>query len=132
MSKILKYYLEQSRFSDPGELVYLYKSLPDSIGELTKIIRGIMIHQHDTKSVYDFKVPKDRQLEPNTRYVSKILKKIISLKNNDLSVSREPQNRFIGLCRDFAITLCSILRYKGVSARLRCGFATYFSSDLLY
>lgn len=41
----------------------------------------------------------------------------------------KPGDRFVGVCRDFALLLCSFLRHAGVPARLRSGFADYFGSD---
>jgi hypothetical protein len=32
-----------------------------------------------------------------------------------------------GTCRDYAIMLASMLRHQSIPARIRCGFATYFS-----
>jgi hypothetical protein len=44
----------------------------------------------------------------------------------ELDEARAPARREIGTCRDFALTLCSFLRAKGIPLRLRCGFASYF------
>jgi hypothetical protein len=38
-----------------------------------------------------------------------------------------PDRRTPGTCRDFALMVCSILRERGLVARVRCGFATYLS-----
>lgn len=123
-------YLTQSKFSDAGKFSHLYDDLPKDIESICAIIRGLIVHQHDTKKIHGFDIPKNRELEPNTRYVSKILERITHLQDDKLSVARKPKKRFIGLCRDFAILLCSILRYKGVQSRLRCGFANYYEPGL--
>jgi transglutaminase-like putative cysteine protease len=34
--------------------------------------------------------------------------------------------RVVGTCRHFATLACAILRARGVAARARCGFGTYF------
>lgn len=34
----------------------------------------------------------------------------------------------VGTCRHFALLSCALLRYRGIAARVRCGFATYFQS----
>ena len=47
-------YSTQSRYSDPCEYGYLFDSLPDSVEVICKIIRGVVIHQHDTKKIYNF------------------------------------------------------------------------------
>ena len=43
-----------------------------------------------------------------------------------LTEPRDPSERFVGTCRDFALLMCSLLRATGTPARIRCGFATYF------
>lgn len=50
--------------------------------------------------------------------------------SSPLTQKRLPEKRFSGTCRDFAITLCAILRNQGVPARLRCGFAAYFTKGI--
>ncbi|HEY4166079.1 MAG TPA: transglutaminase domain-containing protein [Reyranella sp.] len=40
-----------------------------------------------------------------------------------------PDRRTPGTCRDFALMTCSALRERGVAARVRCGFSTYFPSN---
>ena len=40
-----------------------------------------------------------------------------------------PAGKTSGTCRDFALMLCSILRQRGTPARVRCGFATYFTAN---
>jgi len=126
MENALDFYSRQSVFTEPKKYAYLFEGLPDSIPKLCQIIQGVVVHQDDTKKIYHFDIPKHRKLESNTRYVSKILKKIIDLEDDKLTVARKPKKRFIGVCRDFGIMLCSVLRYKNIPARLRCGFATYF------
>jgi hypothetical protein len=44
-----------------------------------------------------------------------------------LTVQRPPGARAAGTCRDFALMLCGLLRHQGIPARVRCGFAAYFS-----
>jgi len=43
-----------------------------------------------------------------------------------LDVPRQPDRRVIGRCRHFALLSCALLRYRGIAARVRCWFATYF------
>lgn len=120
------FYIKQSKYSSPGKYESLYKELPHNLEGLTSTIRGVIVHQHETEKYYGFRLPEGREIEPNTRYMEKILDKIIGLDDSPLTMEREPQKRFIGLCRDFALMLCSVLRYQGTPARVRCGFANYF------
>lgn len=129
MESSLKFYSFQSKASDPGKFLNLFQSLPDSIDELTKIVHNIVTHRDATQSLYKFDLPADRQLEADTRYVCDELAIIQKLKKGELDVPRSPQERLLGSCRDFALLLCSMLRFKGVPARLRCGFAAYFHTN---
>ncbi|MBI2414418.1 transglutaminase domain-containing protein [candidate division WWE3 bacterium] len=120
------YYIEQSKYSDPGEFGHLYKELPSDIESLTNIVNLLIVHRDALQTQYSLTLPKNRKLEADTRYVSKILQTLSSLDNSSLTATRLPKNRFIGTCRDYALLLCSILRYKNIPARIRCGFALYF------
>lgn len=121
-----EYYSTQSQVTSPGEYTSLLSELPDSIGDLCQVVHGLIIHKNNTEDLYGFKLPKDRILESNTRYIEKILGRIIELDDSSLVEVRPPKKRFVGTCRDFALLLCSFLRQKSVPARLRGGFAAYF------
>jgi transglutaminase-like putative cysteine protease len=51
---------------------------------------------------------------------------LLALNPGPLTVARNPDRRLIGTCRHFAVLGCALLRYRGIAARARCGFATYF------
>jgi hypothetical protein len=58
-----------------------------------------------------------------------MLARILELDNRPLTEARSTEARLIGCCRDYATLLCSILRHRGVPARIRFGFATYFEPN---
>ncbi len=125
----LIYYIEQSKYSSPGKYSNYFDNLPELIKEISEIVHGLIVHQEDTEEFYKFKIPDNKKLQPNTRYIENILETIIANDNRPLSIKRKPQDRFIGTCRDFALLTCSILRHKKIPARVRCGFADYFHDD---
>lgn len=125
----LSYYAQQSKFSDPGKYSSLYQDLPTNIEAIANIVHGLVVHQDATNSLYGFELPKAQLLEANTRYIEEILALIVDRDSASLTKTRVPKDRFVGSCRDFALLTCSILRAKGIPARLRCGFATYFHDD---
>jgi len=51
---------------------------------------------------------------------------LLELDPAPLTDVREPANRVVGTCRHFAVMSCALLRHRGIAARVRCGFATYF------
>lgn len=120
----LGYYSSQSIYSDPSDYSKLYDELPHQLLNLAKTLRGIVMP-------FDMleEVPLNRQTEMNARYVDKILARIMELSDEPLTVNRVIGKRFLGCCRDLSLLLCSILRYKGVPARLRSGFAPYINID---
>ncbi|HKX02155.1 MAG TPA: transglutaminase-like domain-containing protein, partial [Methylomirabilota bacterium] len=65
------------------------------------------------------------------RRLPRILDRIVARDPASLDVARPPERRFIGICRDYALLACAALRHHGVPARLRVGFATYFTPGYL-
>jgi hypothetical protein len=55
-----------------------------------------------------------------------MLRRILAIDERPLTTPRLPDRRVVGICRHFAVLLTAFLRYQGVPARARCGFATYF------
>lgn len=51
---------------------------------------------------------------------------LLALDPAPMDVARTPDRRVIGTCRHFAVLSCALLRYRGIAARVRCGFAAYF------
>jgi len=122
----LEYYRTQSLIAEPGEYVGLFNDLPHDVSGLCRIARGF-IFPIDAEELYGYKIPEDRRREVDTRYVDKMLARIIELDDQALSEPRVPENRFVGCDRDRTVLLCAILRHQGVPARIRDGFATYIS-----
>lgn len=122
-----EFYKDQSDTSNPKEFSFLFDSLPDSIPELCEIVHGVISHR-DSSELYGLELTEKRKMEGETRYVDLILKLIYDQEKAPLTKKREPIKRFAGTCRDFALLLCSILRYKGIPARIRCGYANYFTA----
>jgi hypothetical protein len=60
--------------------------------------------------------------------VGKLIDALLALDPAPLAVAREPARRVIGTWRHFAVLSCALLRYRGIAARVRCGFATYFQT----
>jgi hypothetical protein len=122
----LEYYRTQSPITEPGEYVGLFNDVPHDVSGLCRIARGL-IFPIDAEELYGYKIPEDRRREVDTRYVEEMLARIIELDDGTLSEPRVPENRFVGCDRDRTVLLCAILRYQGVPARIRDGFATYIS-----
>jgi Transglutaminase-like superfamily len=124
-----EFYSTQSAISDPGSLAAYYDALPDDPRELALVVRRLMIHRMEGE-LFDFASAEDRlHDDAETRYVDEILKLILERTDAPLTTPRAYADRFVGICRDFALLLCSFLRAKGIPARIRSGFADYFGDD---
>jgi len=123
---VLDFYRQYSPFTDPGEYKYLYKNLPDSLPELCNLIRSQFIHPYAELPRYRELIPKERWNE-SIKYptVNSVLKGLLSYDSRGLVKDRKPEDRLILICRQNAILLASILKYRGIPARIRGGHATY-------
>ena len=123
----LDYYVEQSAFTDPGRFAYLFADLPHDLGDLCRVVDGIYIHYMSEETIH-YPVAAERKPEINLLYMEKMLAQIVELDERPLTVPRPMDKRLVGCCRDSAALLCAMLRYQGVPARVRVGFANYFTA----
>jgi len=123
---ILEYYTEQGIMTDPGNYIHLYEGLPSEIRQLCKVVQGVFVHIFWAE-VYGIELSDERKQEVQIRTVEKMLARINELDSQPITIYREPERQLVGNCRDFTVFLCSLLRFKGIAARARCGFATYFT-----
>ncbi|HEX4722222.1 MAG TPA: transglutaminase-like domain-containing protein [Pseudonocardiaceae bacterium] len=127
-SDIAAFYSAQSAFSDPGGWAARFDGLGADPAELARIARGLMIHRLEG-GIFGVDIPVDRlHDDAETRYVDDILRIVVDRDPAPLDRPRAPGDRFVGVCRDFALLHCALLRHAGVPARVRYGFANYFDS----
>lgn len=120
----LNYYTIQSPFTDPGAYLICYDALPDDLPGLIQVVQGLLIHK--LASAYDqVQLSAAARQEQYMRTVEQRLKRMLEIDPAPLIQPRPPQDRQVGVCRDFALLLVSFLRHKGIPARLRVGFAKY-------
>ena len=58
-----------------------------------------------------------------------MLQELLIRDKNGLVLSRQPEDRLVVACAHHSLLLASILRYKGIPARLRAGYAKYIGDD---
>jgi len=104
----------------------MFSDLPDKVPALCKVVQGLLIHEGWAKA-YGVSMPENRNQESSIRMVSKKMDRILELNNRPLIEPRPPEQRLFSVCRDFALLLTTMLRQKGIPARIRFGFAAYFS-----
>ncbi len=121
----LSYYRTPGPMTDPGDLAGLLEGLPGTVRELVPVVQGLLLHIHWAER-YGLLLPDERKQEVQIRNVAAKLARIRQLDEWPLSEPRPLDRKLVGNCRDFSILLCAFLRHRGVPARARCGFGTYF------
>lgn len=94
----------------------------DPVG-ICRPVRNLVIQPTDAQPM---DLPEDRFAENQVRPVAELVRRLLALDPAPLTTAREPAKRVIGTCRHFSVLACSLLRHKGIPARARCGFGTYF------
>jgi len=120
------YFADHSELSDPKKYQSLFEGLPKDVGQLSRIIQGLMIHDYFGPHLYGVPSPSFHLASRQTLPISKRICAILSDNNQPISSARKPSERAVGTCRDFALMLCAMLRQHSIPARVRCGFAMYF------
>jgi excinuclease ABC subunit A len=124
MTDQFAFYLNHSPITDPGLFTSLYDGLPNEIPELIEIIQGQLLHRL-AAAYYGVVLTRESRAEQHLRTVEQRLRRIMELDPSPLTQARKPRERSVGVCRDFAVFLTSMLRHKKIPARMRVGFASY-------
>ena len=116
---------QQTQMSDPARQAFMLEDLPEDVGELCRIVQGVLIHLEWT-GAYGLSPADLERPSRETLSLSDRLRGLADPDRQALTVQRPPRARSPGTCRDFALMLCGLLRHQGIPARVRCGFAAYF------
>src|SRR4051812_17441386 len=118
------YWRRHSLMTDPREQGELLQDLPVDIAGVCRIVGHLLIHC-ESLELYGLCAGDFPALSRETLPVSDRLAQIHRDDGRSLLLSRDPCKRAPGTCRDYAVMTASMLRFKGVAARIRCGFASY-------
>jgi hypothetical protein len=121
----LNFFSQYGKVTSPGPFVDLYADLPADVPSLVKVVQGLVIHVFWAER-YGVKLPAERQAEVQLRSMERRLARTLELNSDPLTVARLNEEKIVGNCRDFSVTLASLLQSKGIPARPRCGFGAYF------
>ena len=122
------YYVTHGRISDPGARAMLLGAMPSDPERLVTAVSRLILHRL-------FVVPLGITPHPasaadvESQTIARILDRILARDAAPLDVPRPPERRFIGICRDYALLACAVLRHHVVPARARVGFANYFTPN---
>src|SRR5437773_1044163 len=121
----VSFYARPGPIASAGALASLYAELPNHVAALVEAVQGLLIHQHVGPS-YGVPLSEDRVETVHIRSVERRLEAIMAIDPRPLSQPRSIETRLVSVCSHFSTLLASMLQAKGVPARARCGFGTYF------
>ena len=104
------------------------EGLPEEPTDLMRVVRGCVVSDLMLAQVYKLTVPEGRS-DPQIRPAAAMIERIQEYDPSPLVHARPPLKRFLGNCRQFATLSCALLRYKGIPARVRTGFAWLFRAE---
>jgi hypothetical protein len=117
-------------YDSPGPLTNLVSVSTSALdrvsgtpADICQPVHNLVIQPHDAQPLG---LPANRFAENQIRPAAALIKALLALDQAPLDVPRPPDKRVIGTCRHFTVLSVALLRHRGVPARARCGFATYF------
>ncbi len=99
--------------------------LPADAAALPDILEGFVIH-HAIARALGYGVPHAAEKDRNLRLVSRLLGEALQRDPRSLAKHRALPDYLYCTCHDFALLAASALRERGIPARLRVGYASYF------
>ena len=121
----LDFYAEPAAMTAMGNHARLFDELPGDVAALSSVVQGLQIHEF-MAAAYGFEVPEKRRAESHLRSVGVMLERLLALDERPVATARPPERRLVGVCRHFTLLLVALLRARGIPARARVGFGTYF------
>ena len=117
-------------YSVPGPLTDLttispaaLERIPNKPVDVCRPAHTLVIQPSDARALG---LPDERFSENQLRPAAALVEALLALDPAAADVPRTPDRRVVGTCRHFAVLSCALLRYRGIAARVRCGFAAYF------
>ena len=120
------YYAASAGMTAPGRHRAALAALPRDTAGLMRVVQGLALHQYLALG-YGYRVPEERLEESHLRAVPAMLDRILALDPAPLASTRPVEKRLIGVCHHHVMLLVAMLRARGLPARARIGFGTYFN-----
>ena len=127
---VLDFYTQPSAMTSAGGHAAMFSLLPNDVGALVSIVQGLVLHEFAATPFYGVSVSEERKSESHIRRVSRMLDVLLAIDPLPLNVPRPPDKRLVGVCHHHALLLVAMLRAKGIPARARCGFGSYFNAGV--
>ncbi|MFQ3229764.1 transglutaminase domain-containing protein [Reinekea sp.] len=125
----LYFYRSHSAYSSVNDFVDVIQDIPKNVEAICSFVQNNLIHSYWLEH-YGVEIDNHTRLtEMQIRYANEILITSESKAGATITEIHRPQDRVVGVCRDFSLLLCSIFREKDIPARIRCGFSKYLTPD---
>jgi hypothetical protein len=119
-------HIVQTAWSNPGGLSRRLAELPSEPHALATALENILIHV-GIAHAEGTGVPERARNDASARTLARLLETALARDPRPLTERRAPADLLYGTCHDFALVAAAVLRMAGVEARIRVGFADYFS-----
>jgi len=123
---VLDFYREPGPLTSSARHADALAALPADVSALARIVQGLAVHQY-AASHYDITLSEERTRESHIRTVDEMLDRLFEIDPKPLTVARPATKRLVGVCHHFMLLMTAMLRAKGMPARGRCGFGSYFN-----
>jgi len=127
MIDAVEYYSSQSRFTNPGSARSWLDGVPADVSGIRDISAQLVFHYRANGDITDAGFAPDRMAEINLRYAEDMFACVRGLNPAPPTSERKPTERMVGCCRDHTVLFLALARAKGIPARARVGFASYFT-----
>jgi transglutaminase superfamily protein len=102
-----------------------FDDVPHDPFAISGLASGLVIQPWEAEQL-NLGLSPERFAEKDTRPAAELIRALLAVSPEPLTTARPPERRVVGTCRHFATLTCALLRHRGIAARARCGFATYF------
>jgi hypothetical protein len=120
-------YENHGTLTSMGRHASAIEALPSDIESILGAVRTLFLHV-DSFEIYGLPEIEFSEQPRTTLSVSERLDRVFAKSNKPIGTARTIATRELVTCRDYALMTCAMLRQKLVPARVRCGFAKYFTS----
>jgi hypothetical protein len=119
-------YREAGVLTGPGRHAPAVGALYGDVGLIIHVVQGLFLHE-DWADAYGVTLTAADRETVHLRRAAEMLDAVLERDDRPLSEPRTPDLRVVTSSRGFATVAVALLRAHDVSARARCGFATYLS-----
>lgn len=138
-NKILKHYLQTGTYTYAGAYGDYFRSLPDNVAELGRLVCSQVIHRvtlHDGNTNANAKLQygdmtkfpwhRMRCEDDILMTAAAITAELFRLDGRGFVPDRKTENKIVVTCRYVSVLMSAILKAKNIPCRSRAGFAPYF------